>query len=67
MLRTARMSVPYAKTVVIKQILFSGKFSQGDLLQMLIKQKSCIWLTVKMLNEGWPWDLLIMKIVSYIH
>lgn len=35
------MSLPYANTV-IKEILFSGKFSHGDLHQMLIKQKTCI-------------------------
>lgn len=38
--RAARTAVPYANTVVIKQMLFLGKFSHGDLLQMLIKQKT---------------------------
>lgn len=33
------MSLPYANTVVIKQIIFSGKFSHGNLLQMLTKHR----------------------------
>lgn len=40
---SCKMSLLYANTAVIKQIIFSGKCSDNDLLQMLIKhRKTCI-------------------------
>lgn len=62
MFRDARTSGPYAKTVVIKQMLFPGKFGHGDLLQMLIKQKTWFWLMEFTTNENSFIHLLMMKI-----
>lgn len=61
------MSLPYADTVVIKQILFSGKFGHGDFHQMLIEQKTCIWLSIRVLIQSWSGNSLMMKIVSHIY
>lgn len=36
------MSLAYANTIAIKQIIFSGKFSHGKLLQILIKHRKTL-------------------------
>lgn len=43
-------------------MLFPGKFSHGDLLQMLIKQKTWFWLMGFTNNENSFIYLLMMKI-----